>query len=310
VPTLAKNRSRLILWIAGILLLSFVSCAAQDDSTEAPLGDVARSLRKKTNPEEVVIDNDNFDKVVESAENRKATGSTTMVFSLDPSGKNFHVSTPDVSCSLSFTAKASALISDPMMLDELPREELAKLQGPATLDGDSLQLSIHNGTNWELKEVVIGLTIVRAADPIDANTNYGQARVVPAVAGNTLRPAANSNEKQPDSTFLLRVKGSAAPSTTAVFRTQLNFALFPDQEWHWAIVRAKGVAPVPPAEPLTTMVQPQPGSGEPLTVTPVSSNGNSLAAKPSDTTSPLVFNPSSAPTAPSAVPQQNLESNH
>ncbi|HSU29002.1 MAG TPA: hypothetical protein VLJ68_11505 [Chitinophagaceae bacterium] len=36
---------------------------------------------------------------------------------------------------------------------------------------------------------------------------------------------------------------SATPSTTAIFRTPLNFALFPDQEWHWAIVRAKGIAP-------------------------------------------------------------------
>ncbi len=48
--------------------------------------------------------------------------------------------------------------------------------------------------------------------------------------------------------MLLKVKGSAAPAATALFRAQLNFALFPDQEWHWAIVRARGVPPQDPAE--------------------------------------------------------------
>ena len=42
-----------------------------------------------------------FRKVVEDAESRRAAGST-MVFSLDPGGKSFHVSSPDVSCSLTF----------------------------------------------------------------------------------------------------------------------------------------------------------------------------------------------------------------
>jgi hypothetical protein len=48
------------------------------------------------------------------------------------------------------------------------------------------------------------------------------------------------------------MKGSAAPSTTALFRTQLNFALFPDQEWHWAIVKAKGVPPQASPEAMAT----------------------------------------------------------
>jgi hypothetical protein len=296
VPALTKNRLRSILWIAAILLLGLAPCAAQDDPNDAPLGDVARNLRKKVSPDEVVIDNDNFTKVVEDAENHKGTGPTTMVFSLDPSGKNFHVSTPDVSCSLSFTAKAAALVSDPLMLDELPREELVKLQGPATLDGDSLQLSIHNGTDWELREVVIGLTIVRTPDSIDAATTYGQAHIVPAVAGSTMRPAPNSNEKQPDSTVLLRVKGSAVPSATAVFRTQLNFALFPDQEWHWAIVRAKGVPPPPAVEPLTTMAQP-------LQVPGILS---SISAAPQYPAVPAVLNPP----AVSAATQQTAAPNH
>jgi hypothetical protein len=257
VPTFAKKRLFLTLLIAGVLFLGAPQHAAsQDDPGETPLGDVARNFRKRTATPEEVIDNDNLSKVVEDAESHRASGST-MVFSLDPGGRNLRVSTPDVSCSLSFSAKTSALLSDPLMLDELPREELSKLQGPATLEGDSLQLSIHNGTDWELREVVVGLTIVRTPSPIDAVSSYGPARIMPVVAGATTRAASDSNEKQPDSTVLLRVKGSAAPSATAVFRTQLNFALFPDQEWHWAIVRAKGVPPQTQNDPATATTQSQ-----------------------------------------------------
>jgi hypothetical protein len=178
-----------------------------------------------------------------------------MVFSLDPGAKNFQVSSPDVSCSFSFSAKTSSLLSDPIALDELPRSELAKLDGPATIDGDSLQVSMHNGTAWELREVVIGLTILRRPAAGDTTASYGTARIVPAVADGSAKPVQDSLQKQPDITVLLRVKGSAAPSTTALFRTQLNFALFPDQEWHWAIVRAKGVPPQPPAETTTQLDQ-------------------------------------------------------
>ena len=101
------------------------------------------------------------------------------------------------------------------MLDELPRSELAKLDGPATIDGDSLQVSVHNGTSWELREVVIGLTIIRRPEPGDAASYYGPARIVPAVADASSHPVQDSVQKQPDVTLLLRVKGSAAPSATA-----------------------------------------------------------------------------------------------
>jgi hypothetical protein len=235
----------LVAYMCALTLPQRVS--AQDDPNDMPLGDVARSFRRKPASPEVVIDNDNFSKVVDDAESRRAAGST-MVFSFDPGGKSFQVSSPDVSCSLSFTAKSSSLLSDPLMLDELPRSELAKLDGPAMIDGDSLQVSMHNGTAWELREIVIGLTIVRRPEPGDTASYYGQARIFPAVAGSNSRPVQDSVQKQPDVTMLLRVKGSAAPSATALFRTQLNFALFPDQEWHWAIVRAKGVPPQTPPE--------------------------------------------------------------
>ena len=248
--------------------------SAQDDPGDTPLGDVARSFRKKTVSSEAIIDNDNFSKAMDEAESRRAAGSS-LVFSLDPEGKSFHVSSPDVSCSLSFTAKTSSLLSDPFLLDELPRSELAKLEGPATIDGDSLQVSMHNGTSWELREVVIGLTIVRRPEPGDPISYFGQARIIPAVAGDASPQLQDSFQKLPDVTMLLRVKGSAAPSTTAIFRTPLNFALFPDQEWHWAIVKAKGIPP--PASPeLTTLMQSE-TSGQPAAARP---DANTKTAAP------------------------------
>jgi hypothetical protein len=238
-----------------MLLLALPPCITAQDADDTPLGDVARSFRKKTASSETVVDNDNLSKVVDEAESRRAAGSS-LVFSLDPAGKNFRVSSPDVSCSLSFSAKASSLLSDPLTLDELPRSEMAKLDGPATIDGDSLQVSMHNGTSWELREVLIGLTIVKRPEPGSAASNFGEARIVPAVAGDSQQQVQDSFQKQPDVTLLLKVKGSAAPSTTAIFRTSLNFALFPDQDWHWAIVKAKGIPPPTPPDAATIM---QPG---------------------------------------------------
>jgi hypothetical protein len=264
---LTSSRLKLVLLVAGMLLLALPTrVCAQDDGDDTPLGDVARSFRKKTASSEVVIDNDNLSKVMDDADSRHAAGST-LVFSLDPAGKSFQVSAPDVTCSLSFSAKTSSLLNDPLLLDELPRNELAKLDGPATIDGDSLQVSMHNGTAWELREVVIGLTIVRRPDAVDAAFRYGPARIVPAVASGMPLQMQDSLPKQPDVTVLLRVKGSAAPAATALFRTQLNFALFPDQEWHWAIVRAKGIPPktlpdAPIAQSDQGLGQPSPGANE------------------------------------------------
>src|SRR5580700_7929460 len=256
-----------------MLLFALPSCLAAQDANEAPLGDVARSFRKKPAASEIVVDNDNLSKVVDDAESRRAAGSS-LVFSLDPAGKNFRVSSPDVVCSLSFSAKTSALLNDPLMLDELPRSEMAKLDGPATIDGDSLQVTMHNGTAWELREVVIGLTIVKRPEPGSAASNFGQARIVPAVAGGSPLQAQDSPQKQPDVTLLLHVKGSAGPSTTATFRTSLNFALFPDQDWHWAIVKAKGIPPQ--ASPDATATTQPGGTDQPAAAVP-DANTNTAA---------------------------------
>ena len=178
-----RRRRRFIPLMWGALLLALSATIYGQDGGEMPLGDVARNLRKKAAAAEPVIDNDNLSQVMETVEKSRASGSSP-VFSLDPGGKTFRVSSPDVTCSLSFSGKSTALLADPVMLDELPRSELAKLDGPAIIDGDSLQVSMHNGTAWELREVVIGLTIVRSAAAREMGSHYGSQygpRIVPAL---------------------------------------------------------------------------------------------------------------------------------
>jgi hypothetical protein len=293
VRTNLRIRSYLAFLLSGLFLLTLpLQLCAQEEET--PLGDVARSLRKKPQSSEAVIDNDNISKLMEDAESHHASGSS-MVFSFDSGGKNFKVSSPDVTCSLSFTAKTSSLLTDPLQVDELPRGELAKLEGPATIDGDLLQVAIHNGTAWDLREVMIGLTIIRHPET-SVGSYYGPARIVPAVAGSSSPLLQDSSQKQPDVTLLLKVKGSAAPTATAVFRTSLNFALFPDQEWHWAIVKAKGIPPLSS----TTDLAMQPGQSTNASSTESSANNpQNLAPTPRSITPSVDASPSN-PSAPNS----------
>ena len=216
---------------------------AQSEGGELSLGDLARQYRKsKAAPEHVVIDNDNLHQVMDEVQDRKLDGK--LLFSIDSATKKFQVSSPDVTCDLSFSASATALLSDPYAPQDLPAGELAKLDGPATISGDTLQVSVHNGTSWNIREITVGLTILRSPEA-SAARRIG-ARLIPAAETTTLLP-----EKHPDSTVLYHLKGSAAPSSTTVFHETLESAPGQDQEWRWAIVQAKGVKVTAASTPQT-----------------------------------------------------------
>jgi len=238
-----KSYLGITLVFLGVLL----PCSRAQSDSAVSLGDLARSLRKSKEPAAPtvnVIDNDNLSQVIEQVASLRL-GSRPL-FSFNGIGKNFQMSTPDGTCSLSFNANATALLSNPFVATDLPQGELGKLDGPASLDGDTLQVSVYNASAWNVKEITVGLTIVRHAD---TNTAYfGSAKLLPAVAGDA-QPAEKPAEKRSDLTLLLHLKGAAAPSATAVFREKLPSALGPDQEWHWAIVAAKGIPPDPVLEP-------------------------------------------------------------
>ncbi len=226
--------------LLGFLLLGFLLIpavvVAQSDS-DMPLGDLARLVRKKKAPAaDTIIDNDNLSKVMDDVQTNRLKGQP--VFSIDNAGKNFHMTSPDGTCSLSFDANATALISNPYVPEDLPQSELMKLDGPASIDGNTLQLSMYNGTKWNVKGITVGVTIVRRQAP-NASI-YGSAKLIPAAD-----ESSSAAEKRSDLTLLYHLKGSAAPFTTTVFREALGVQLDPDQEWHWAIIQAVGILPKP-----------------------------------------------------------------
>jgi hypothetical protein len=228
-----------------LMVMAATSAWAQSDENELSLGDVARSLRKSkaaaTTPN--VIDNENLSRVMEEVETHKKNGS--MVYSFDRLGKTFQVASPDVTCSLSFSAPATSLLSSPYAPQEVPQKELAKLDGPAVIDGSALQLSVYNGSTWNIKEITVGITLVRDSDNRAATRL--QARIIAAAETTPL-----TQEKRSDVTVLYHLKGAAAPGMTTVFHENLASAPGPGQDWHWAIVEAKGVPPQPRAVPSTS----------------------------------------------------------
>ena len=233
-PRLPITLVLLGLWLPVRVAAQSDPILVQSDQTGQSLGDLARSLRKsKAPPVHTVIDNDNLSQVMDEVEGQRLKGRVR--FSFDGVGKSFQVSSPDVTCSLSFNAQATSLPSDPYVPQDLPESELVKLDGPATINGDTLQVSVYNGTAWNLKEITVGLTILRR--PATNTAYYGSAKLLPATAGTAV-----PGEKHSDLTVLYHLKGSAPPLTTTDFREKLG-AVLGDQDWHWAIVHAKGVPP-------------------------------------------------------------------
>lgn len=224
--------------IAG-LLLGPSALLAQDDPNEAPLGDVARNLRKANPSGQKVIDDDNLSQVMDQAAERHSTGSPFR-FVMAGEVKGFQASAPDASCSLSFTAGAKALLSTQYSQMELPPADVARLEGPATIEGDALTVSIFNGTDWHLSEISVALTVVRK------NAEGG------LLPGSEVRP-----EKKPDATAIYRMRAAAPPFSTATFSAPMSRTLEADEEWHWAIIQARGYAPqIEPAKVETTKVEP------------------------------------------------------
>ena len=241
-----KHYSSLCVLLVGLSLP--IGMAAQSDGNDIPLGDLARSYRKSQGaPARTLIDNDNLLQVMDEVQARKLAGG--LLFSFDGSGKSFQVSSPDGTCSLSFSAQATSLVSAPFAARDLPDSELVKLEGPAIIDGDRLQVSVHNGTAWDLREITVALTILRPRDLTTAD--MGAAKLVPA-AGESIV----TTEKHPDVTVLYHLKAAAAPLTTTLFQGNLETAPSADQEWHWAIVQARGIAPASPAQGMVSAQTP------------------------------------------------------
>ena len=262
--------SRLIkLGIAGILLFCPLFVLAQE--AEVPLGDVARSYRKADGDGRPVIDNDNLPAVMEKAEAERLNGKP--VFSIDPSGKTFRMSSPDGSCSLSFDAKAAALITTHHLISSLPFDQLDRLDGTASVHDGLIEVQLHNGSEWELKEVVVGVTLLNERGPL-----FRSASLLGPTDGMLI-------PKPPDTTILYHLTAIALPDGSTVFRGTLDQDLGPATDWHWALVGAKGTPPAPPIQNSATVKH---DAQPPLNTSSSLSN----IAQPSE---PLVREPASNP---------------
>jgi len=227
--------SRLVHIAALAILVCFPALLrAQDD--ELPLGDIARAARKSkpadvpTDSDQKIIDNDNLSVMMDKAEAERLNGKP--VFSIDPTGNAFTMTSPDGTCSLSFDAKATALISTPYIASDLPQDELLKLEGPAAIHDDVLEVSVHNGTGWELKEIVVGITELRS----QPNAELYPAKLTPV-------PDEAPATKLPDSTLLYHMKATAAPDSITVFRANLLGDFSDVKDWHWSLISARGIPP-------------------------------------------------------------------
>lgn len=241
--------------LAACLLLVPLAAFAQEDTLS--LGDIARNARRDKEDQKnkaqqqgqkpqgssapladaPVIDNDNFDQVMADAKNARPIKQDKTVFSIDPASNTLKVSSPDVTCSLSFNAKSSALLIKPILVEDLPLAELLKIDGPGSIQDASLELEVFNGTDWDLREITIGLTLERK--PGENAEIAARARVIPAAEG--LAPV--TVERRSDVTLLYHLKAQAKPFTTTAFHENIGITPGPDEDWRWSIVEAKGVRP-------------------------------------------------------------------
>jgi len=234
----------LLLFLLGALLQT-VTAQAQDDADAQPLGDFARTLRQQKlqqpppppGPADTVIDNDNLAQVMEDAKNARPSKSDKTVFSIDPASNTLKVSSPDVTCSLSFNARSSALLIKPVLIEDLPLEELVKIDGPGSIQDESLQLQVFNGTDWDLREITVGLTLERK--PGENAELAARARIIPASESS----AAVNVERRSDVTMLFHLKAEAKPFTTHSFHEAIGISPGPEEDWRWSIVEAKGIRP-------------------------------------------------------------------
>ncbi len=252
---------RLLLLIVILAPLGAIRATAQDDPDQVPLGDVARSIRKKTPPAKPVIDDDNLPLVMQQVDSHDDAGSGFR-FLMSRDSQGFQVSAPDVTCSLAFTANVKSLLSSQYDQMDLPPTEMAKIEGKAVVEGDALTVPVFNGTQWHLSELAVAFTVVKKARTAVVPWNQDGASsasgdITPPLARETGADAFQQvrPEKRPDVAVIYRMRAPAPPWSNAVFSAPLKLELDPGEEWHWAIVQAKGYPPetyVSSVKPLVT----------------------------------------------------------
>ena len=279
--------------IVAVMAVAPVLCAmagAQDDGPS--LGELARNLRKNKAQQEqtaaqapapatAIIDNDNLAQAMEEARRQRPVIENKATISIDAAGGRMRVMSPDVMCSLSFDGRANSLLIKPILIEDLPLDEVMKLDGPGSIEENSLELQVFNGTDWDLREITVGLTVERKAG--ESAEQAARARVIPAADGI----APPSIERHSDVTLLYHLKTQTKPFATAAFHENIGITPGPDEDWRWSIVEAKGIRPAGQIAPESMS---EPLFGDPLPFVPSTSEMPGMS--------------SFAPQAPAAVQTQ------
>ncbi len=227
----------MLLVAVALEFASGLPACAQADNDGPSLGDVARALRAKKTADLPVITNDNFSKLPQLI---RETEQRALAAGLVAAPVVVKHSEPEITCSLAFSAQAASATAKASSTQDLPASLLVKLDGPAIISGDTLQVSIYNGSNWNVQEITVGVTVVKRQNQSAAL--LASPHLLPASAGVGPLPTL----KKPDETFLYHLKGTAPPLSTTAFQQTLGLNLGPNDEWHWAILQARGVPPPTP----------------------------------------------------------------
>src|SRR6202166_334846 len=300
------------LFALGVLLAVSLSPAVLVAQEDAPsLGDLARNLRKNkaeqsakppADPLHPIIDNDNLAQVMDDAKKARPVKPDKTVFSIDPSGNTLKISSPDVTCSLSFNARASSLLIKPILIEDLPLTELLKLDGPGSIQDEGLQLEVFNGTDWDIREITIGLTLERK--PGQNAEVAARARIIPAAEG--LAPIVV--ERRSDVTILYHLKAQAKPFSTTAFHENIGITPGPDEDWRWSIVEAKGIRPSQ-APQSTDSIREEPLFSMPSSLLPNADQPAVVPGYPAIQPVPMAPVPSPVPDNPAAEKDNPSTSN-
>ena len=241
---LRLSTARVLLTAIAFLGVTGGFLFAQDDANDPPLGDVARSLRKQNGASKPVIDDDNLSQAIESTAGSRGLG-PSFTYLMTGQSKGFQLATPDVTCSLSFTANAKSLLSSQYAEMDLPPAQVAKIQAQATVEGDTLSVPVFNGTDWHVSELGVAFTIVRKNAFVGTGISdfTGSSDMNQAIAPDNDPLQQVRPEKKPDLTVIYRMRTASPPWERAVFTAPLNMDVAAGAEWHWAIVQAKGYPP-------------------------------------------------------------------
>ena len=230
------NNSRFLLRMLALWV--FATGALNDCAGAQSLGDLAREARKSHPAQPVkVYTNEDIPQWSNEAVWKSAATVAPQTASVQAGGGAPAVSpikmrSEDVECRFSFRAQ-SILPRDkaePATVSPLPASEVAKLEGTASIWGDTLDVSIHNDTGWTLREVTVRLLPgIRAGDSKLAHSHAAEH-------GGAADPAAG------DAGRLLDLQLSAEPHTATTSSEPLAQSLS-GQEWSWEIVQAKGIPP-------------------------------------------------------------------